>query len=108
MPRRIALFGGSFNPPGLHHRRIAELLPQRHELLNPELDESSTEIRDLILHGRNASHLLAPRAQHYIERYGLYRGTNPATWSRGSLEELKCLVQIDTRNPRALDLAARF
>src|SRR4051812_39390745 len=24
MPRRIALFGGSFNPPGLHHRRIAE------------------------------------------------------------------------------------
>ena len=26
MPRRIALFGGSFNPPGLHHRRIAEML----------------------------------------------------------------------------------
>lgn len=23
---RIAVFGGSFNPPGLHHRRIAELL----------------------------------------------------------------------------------
>ncbi|MCE9519467.1 MAG: hypothetical protein K8R87_07945 [Verrucomicrobia bacterium] len=29
MPRRIALFGGSFNPPGLHHRRIAEILAAR-------------------------------------------------------------------------------
>jgi nicotinic acid mononucleotide adenylyltransferase len=192
MPRRIALFGGSFNPPGLHHRRIAELLarhfdevrvvpcgprpdkpevgdvpsvfraalceitfggmervtvdlfdlegdtftrnhaleerylpegeiwhvvgadwligggqgksaihtgwekggelwqrgrfavltrpghelaeydrPPQHELLNLELDESSTEIRELILHGENASRMLLPRAQRYIERYGL-------------------------------------
>jgi NAD+ kinase len=26
MSRRIAIFGGSFNPPGLHHRRIADKL----------------------------------------------------------------------------------
>ncbi len=26
MPRQIAIFGGSFNPPGLHHRLIAEQL----------------------------------------------------------------------------------
>lgn len=26
MPKRIAIFGGSFNPPGLHHRAIARLL----------------------------------------------------------------------------------
>lgn len=26
MPERIALFGGSFNPPGQHHRAIAQLL----------------------------------------------------------------------------------
>ncbi len=26
MPKRIALFGGSFNPPGLHHRAIAQEL----------------------------------------------------------------------------------
>ena len=229
MPRRIALFGGSFNPPGLHHRRIAELLarhfdevrvvpcgprpdkpevgdvptvfraalcditfggmegvvvdlfdlegetftrnhaleeryapegevwhvvgadwltgggegrsaihtgwekgpelwershfavltrpghelaerdrPPQHELLSLELDESSTEIRDLILHGKDASSMLLPRAQRYIERYGLYRGTNPATWSRGSLEGLGCLVKTDTWNPRAVELSAQF
>ena len=28
MARRIALFGGSFNPPGQHHRLIAEVLAQ--------------------------------------------------------------------------------
>lgn len=28
MPQRIALFGGSFNPPGLHHRAIAQRLAQ--------------------------------------------------------------------------------
>lgn len=26
MPRQIAIFGGSFNPPGLHHRLLAEAL----------------------------------------------------------------------------------
>lgn len=229
MPRRIALFGGSFNPPGLHHRRIAELLarhfdevriipcgprpdkpevgsvppvfraalcditfggmeravvdlfdlegdtftrnhaleemfapqgevwhvvgadwltggaegrsaihtgwerggelwqrsrfavltrpghqldardlPPQHELFPIEMTDSSTEIRDLIQHGKNATHLLTPRAQRYIERYGLYRGTNPATWSRGSLEGLECLVQSDPRNPRSNGWAQKF
>lgn len=27
--KRIAVFGGTFNPPGIHHRRIAEALSQR-------------------------------------------------------------------------------
>lgn len=29
--KKIAIFGGSFNPPGLHHRRIAEELVASHE-----------------------------------------------------------------------------
>ena len=29
MTKQIVIFGGSFNPPGLHHRRIAEALAQR-------------------------------------------------------------------------------
>lgn len=29
MPERIAIFGGSFNPPGVHHRRLAENLARR-------------------------------------------------------------------------------
>lgn len=31
MPKRIAIFGGSFNPPGLHHRAIAALLADAFE-----------------------------------------------------------------------------
>ncbi len=26
VPKRVAIFGGSFNPPGIHHRRLAEKL----------------------------------------------------------------------------------
>lgn len=29
MPRRIAIFGGSFNPPGTHHRQLAQVLSKR-------------------------------------------------------------------------------
>ena len=31
MTRTIAVFGGSFNPPGIHHRHIATLLAQHHD-----------------------------------------------------------------------------
>ncbi|CAN5854197.1 hypothetical protein BH11VER1_BH11VER1_19130 [soil metagenome] len=229
MPRRIALFGGSFNPPGLHHRRIAEMLaqhfdevrvvpcgprpdkpglntvpavfraalcditfreldrvtvdlfdleqdtftrnhdleerfadlgeiwhvvgadwlaggaqgesaiqtsweqgsamwqssrfavltrpghdldtqdlPPQHEFFPFELEESSTKIRDLLLYGQNARHLLDERAQNYIERYGLYRGTNPATWSRGTLSNTHCLIEKDSQNERAINWAQRL
>jgi NAD kinase len=90
------------------HQLDPKDLPARHELLKLEMDESSTEIRELIHHGENAARLLVTAAQRYIERYGLYRGTNPATWSRGTLEGLKCLVQTDTRNPRAAKWAKEF
>lgn len=31
--RRIAIYGGSFNPPGLHHREVAEELAKRFDLV---------------------------------------------------------------------------
>ena len=63
-------------------------LPPRHELIPIELHDSSTVIRERLLHGNDASALLTGPALRYIQRYGLYRGTNPASWSGGSLEEL--------------------
>ena len=49
MALRIALFGGSFNPPGLHHRRIAEALCQRFDKVliipcGPRGDKSTTNL----------------------------------------------------------------
>ena len=90
------------------HQLDLQDLPPRHELITLEMDDSSTEIRDLILHGRDASHMLTVKAQRYIKRYGLYRGTNPATWSRGTLTGLKCRVQYDGRNARAIEWTEKF
>lgn len=75
-------------------------LPRNAEIFPIQLDDSSTEIRDLLLHGESVAHLLTSPALRYIERYGLYRGTNPATWSRGTLEDLHCLVLADPSNPK--------
>jgi len=49
MAPRIALFGGSFNPPGLHHRRIAQALHQHFDLVlvvpcGPRGDKNTTNI----------------------------------------------------------------
>ncbi len=49
MPDRIALFGGSFNPPGLHHQRLAEALSTRFDRVlvipcGPRDDKSATNL----------------------------------------------------------------
>ena len=49
MPDRIALFGGSFNPPGLHHRQIAEQLAQHFDTVlvvpcGPRADKTTTNL----------------------------------------------------------------
>ena len=49
MPIRIALFGGSFNPPGLHHLAIAEALSSRFDRVivipcGPRSDKSATNL----------------------------------------------------------------
>lgn len=90
------------------HELDSHDLPPQHELFPIELHDSSTGIRDLLLHGRDVQHLVPERTLRYIARYGLYRGTNPATWSRGSLDGLKCLVQTDARNSRAVAWTQTF
>lgn len=83
-------------------------LPPNHVLIPVEIPGSSTQIRDCLLHRREVAHLLTKKAHRYINRYGLYRGTNPATWSRGSLEDLKCILQTDPRNGKSVSWQDRF
>jgi NAD+ kinase len=83
-------------------------LPPNHVLIPLEIPGSSTQIRDCLLHRRDVENLLTRRAYRYINRYGLYRGTNPATWSRGTLEDLKCMIQTDPRNGKSVNWQDKF
>jgi len=83
-------------------------LPPRSEFLTLELDESSTDIRELLIHGESVSHLVTDKAARYIQRYGLYRGTNPATWSAGTMADWRCLMHKDHRNEKALEIEQRL
>lgn len=68
-----------------------------------EIEEhgSSTLIRDHLSRGQSVGGLLAPRAQAYIERYGLYRAPNPGTWAHQSLSDQTYSIQADTHNAKA-------
>ncbi len=90
------------------HRIDQKDLPPHAEVIALELDGSSSDLRTKLLHGQDATPLLAPRAARYIERYGLYRGNNPATWSRGTLADLDCELASDPRNERAREWAAKL
>jgi NAD kinase len=47
--------------------------------------------------------MLTPGASRYVDRYGLYRGNNPATWSRGSLTDWLAVLQVDPHNSKAME-----
>lgn len=81
-------------------------LPPQSNLIEFEVDGTSTSIRERLSRGESVAGLLHPRALAYIERYGLYRAPIPGTWARGSLEGARCFLQADERNPQARELAA--
>jgi len=78
----------------------ADLPPQS---MRFEIEEhgSSTLIRDHLSHGQAVAGLLAPCAQAYIQRYGLYRAPNPGTWARQSLSDETYSIQADPHNAKA-------
>lgn len=83
-------------------------LPPNSKVVSVDLPQSSSKIRDELLGGRPATELLTPAAARYIQRYGLYRGNNPATWSYGSLSDLCATCQVDPKNAKAQDWAKKL
>jgi NAD kinase len=90
------------------HALKKEDLPPNAKLLTIDIDSSSSHIRELLMRGEDATKLLTPGGARYIERYGLYRGNNPATWSRGSMRDWRGTLQADERNAKAMDWAERL
>lgn len=90
------------------HDIVDKDLPPHHERIEVDLPGASTEIRELVSRGKSISHLVTPRANAYIERYGLYRAPVPGTWSPGSLRGTAFEVQHDSRNITAAELVRQI
>jgi NAD kinase/nicotinic acid mononucleotide adenylyltransferase len=76
MPSRIALYGGSFNPPGLHHRRIAEALAERFDTVlvvpcGPRDDKTATNLLPAIYRAAMADIAFAGVANVEVDLFDL-------------------------------------
>lgn len=80
-------------------------LPPRSREIDLFIDGSSTLIRERLSSGQNVEDLLHPRAQAYIERYGLYRAPVPGNWARGSLQDAKFFLQANSEIEKVRELS---
>ena len=76
MPDRIALFGGSFNPPGLHHRHLAAALTQHFDTVlvvpcGPRGDKATTNLLPPIFRAALADMAFAGLAKVEVDLFDL-------------------------------------
>lgn len=90
------------------HKIATQDLPPHHRLIEVDIPGASTDIRDLIGRGKPVSDWLTPRAEEYIERYGLYRAPVPGSWAPGTLKGCPFQIQTDARNAKATQFAERI
>ena len=76
-------------------------LPPQAKIFEIEETGSSTVIRENLSKGLPVDGLVAPRAQAYLERYGLYRAPNPGSWARQGLSDQPYSIQADPHNLKA-------
>lgn len=83
----------------------AQDLPPHSREIDLVIDGSSTLIRERLSSGKNVAELLHPRAQAYIERYGLYRAPVPGNWARGTLQDAKFFLQANAEIAKVRELS---
>lgn len=81
-------------------------LPPQSRVIDVLVEGASTVIRESLSQDKDVSRLLHPRAQAYIERYGLYRAPIPGNWARGTLADAKFLLQAESASQKVRDLSA--
>ncbi|MBI4850436.1 MAG: NAD(+)/NADH kinase [Acidobacteria bacterium] len=83
-------------------------LPPKYKLLNIKFVGSSAKIREELFRHQPINQLVTSEVDHYIKRYGLYRGRIPNRMTRYSLSEPKLKIVLDERNPKSVELAEIF
>jgi len=86
MTRRLALYGGSFDPPGLHHRAVVERLAQEADLVlvipcGPRPDKPFTGALPPEHRGALVELALANLPDVRVDRFDLDRARFTPTWA---------------------------
>jgi nicotinate (nicotinamide) nucleotide adenylyltransferase len=89
-------------PPAPHD------LPSMHRLLELEGHVPSAELRTRVYAGSAVDDLFTPEVAAYLRRHRLFRPFDPDRFAWLTLERPRALIVYDERNPRAVELAARY
>lgn len=79
----------------------AGLLPQ-HRVVRVKSDVNGALMRERLYRLEPVEELLSPQVAAYIERHGLYRGTEPVLATRWDCGEPRVLIVADERNEKAV------
>ncbi|HLD08597.1 MAG TPA: NAD(+)/NADH kinase [Methylophilaceae bacterium] len=85
--QRVALYGGSFNPPGLHHRRIVEQLTKEFDLVlvvpcGFRSDKKTTNFTSLLDRAVMADHTFGDVSKCLVLPDDLVDGNFTTTWAQ--------------------------
>jgi NAD+ kinase len=83
-------------------------LPPRSQLIEVNDPGASSTLREKIYHHQSMDGLVSAQVASYINRHGLYRGTQSPRAGKLSLEDLRPLVVSDPGNPEAQRIATDF
>ena len=89
-------------------RAVPARLPAKHRIVRVKDDVNGSLMRERLYRNEPVHELLSPEIAAYIERHGLYRGTEPVLATRWAFGEPRLLIVTDEHNEKAVRWAKEF
>lgn len=89
-------------------RPLPARLPAQHKIVRVRSDVNGSLMRERLYRSEPVHELLAPDIAAYIERHGLYRGTEPVLATRWGFGVPRLLIVADEHNDKAVAWAKEF
>ncbi|MEK7567085.1 MAG: NAD(+)/NADH kinase [Patescibacteria group bacterium] len=89
-----------------HGAKVADHdLPPNRKIFRTSFTGSSSEVRERVFAHKPIEGLVDRKIEDYIQRYGLYRGAVVGSRTKLVLDEIRPIILVDDRNPKAEEFA---